>query len=464
MQPYADRFSQTKQGLYGIRKEQLRAMEEDFFKYARAIKEGRLEQGEALLREKLAGPRLTCALELLSAYNRYGTEGFWKSYEAYMEELPLLEIGRCLLEDEDLDADVGLRLSSGKDEEIEWLWEPYLAYGKMTMLDGDPGSGKTAIAFDLAARVTTGREMPGASGPIEKRNRGGVVLITPEDGLWDTIRPRLSRAGANLEQIMSVSKLPAIDRVRGYKYERLFTLPQDLPLLEQAIKQVEANLLIIDPLMAIMSGRNTGRDNDMRALLAPLVSILEKYRVACIVIRHLNKNSSESNALYRGGGSIAFTGIARSVLAVGPDPRTAGRNVMVQLKTNLGEYGESQAFQVTSDRARGDKRPYVIWEGVVEVSRKDVFSWKEARQVEEEKQEESEEIVIKQEVIKPISARQEVLAVLREAFPGEITRAMLARLLPEISLSTLSVALKRLIEDRDVIWLERGTYRAADKE
>jgi RecA-family ATPase len=251
-------------------------------------------------------------------------------------------------------------LSEVRGEKVYWLWQRRLPLGKIATLDGDPGLGKSNLALDLAARVSMGREMPDGTPGIE--GGAGVVLIALEDGLADTIQPRLQRAGANLSRIVSIGSITTTDLGTGYTYERPFLLPDDLTVLEQAIERVQAKLVIIDPLMAIFGSRDTYKDSEVRLTLAPVQMLIEKAGAACVMIRHLTK-AGGSNALYRAGGSIAFIATARSGLMVLKDPTDESKRVLAHVKSNLSVQATNLVFSVVSDQEYGDDRPYISWLG-----------------------------------------------------------------------------------------------------
>ena len=252
---------------------------------------------------------------------------------------------------------VGVLMSQVQSERVSWLWDGRIPLGKLTVLDGDPGQGKSTLAFDLAARVSTGWAMPDGSGGSEP---GGVVILSAEDGLGDTIRPRLEAAGAELDRIVALPDCPDKDGQGDHPP----VLPDDLEWIEQAIQRVNAKLVIIDPLMAYLSGTtNSHRDQDIRRVLARMAALAEETGAAILVIRHLNK-STGGNALYRGGGSIGIIGAARSGLLVARDPeqeQDGERRVLASTKSNLGPKPESLSFhleQAANDASR------VVWDGV----------------------------------------------------------------------------------------------------
>jgi hypothetical protein len=220
-------------------------------------------------------------------------------------------------------ANAGMLLSDVSPERVQWLWPRRIPLGKITILDGDPGLGKSLITLDVAARVTRNREMPdGTPGAA-----GGVVLASAEDGLADTVRPRLDAAGADVTRVLDLTFTDS-DRTR------LLQIPNDLARLEEGIRRVGAVLVIIDPVYSFLSGAfNTDKDSQVRQALTPLAKLAERMQVAVILVRHLNK-SEQTKAIYRGGGSIGFIGLARSGLLVAKS-RAGEELVLVSTKSNL---------------------------------------------------------------------------------------------------------------------------------
>ncbi|HZU01574.1 MAG TPA: AAA family ATPase [Ktedonobacteraceae bacterium] len=327
----------------------------------------------------------------------------------------------------------GTLLSDVAPEAIHWLWKGRLALGKITMLDGDPGLGKSNVMLDIAARVSRGRPMPDGEPCI----KGGVVLITPEDGLADTIQPRLARAGADLSQIVSIGAVSVKDQATGYVYNRPFTLPDDLMLLEAAIKRVQAKLVIIDPVMAILGSQNTYKDNEVRVLLTPVQMLLEEQKAAGVLVRHLNKSGGE-NALYRGGGSIAFIGLARLGLMIARDPIDDNKRVLATIKANISRMAPNLTYSITSDEEQGDERPYVVWEGVSTHSIHELIA---------------------PSTQKSSTGRQEILRLLKEEYPETLAPSIIAETLG-ITEENAIMTLSRMVKDGQIVKPARGLYAA----
>jgi AAA domain-containing protein len=250
-------------------------------------------------------------------------------------------------------------------EPVRWLWPGRIPLGKLTILDGDPGLGKSLITLDLIARVTSGRGMPAELDALVRELSGephGAVLLSAEDGLGDTIAPRLLAAGATLERIIALQTVRDLDITAGTTYERSFLLPRDLETLAAAVEGIRARLVVIDPLMAFLDPSiNSFRDQDARATLAPLSRLAEATGAAVLNLRHLNK-SAGGNALYRGGGSIGIIGAARSGLLAAKDPNDPEhQRVLASSKSNLGPPLPSLRYRLVVDESQ--TQPRVEWLG-----------------------------------------------------------------------------------------------------
>lgn len=226
-----------------------------------------------------------------------------------------------------------MRLSDVEREEVQWLWHPYIPRGKLSLLVGNPGVGKSFLSAALTASITNGWRLPGQDEPLDIAE---VILLAAEDGPADTLRPRLEDMGAH-EGLRHVMVLPP---------EENFSLLADMERLEHEIVERKPALVIIDPLTAYLGGKtDMYRDNEVRAALGPLVQLAAQHGTAILGVMHLTKGSRDV-LLHKVLGSVGFTGLARSVLAVAPDPQNAGRKVMAPLKSNLAREGEARAFSI----------------------------------------------------------------------------------------------------------------------
>jgi len=249
---------------------------------------------------------------------------------------------------------VGCLLDSVVEQKVEWLWERRIPLGALTILDGDPGDGKSVLSNDTAAKVSSGGPLPGQTA---KHEPAGVVILTAEDSLAHVVVPRLRVAGADLSRICAIPYAPASPGEQTFS-----RLPADLPILERAIERVGARLVIFDVLACyIPITLSMQRDQDVRLALAPLAEMADRLQVACLLLRHLNKDTSKST-LYRGGGSIAIVGAARSGLLLAKDPNDPEIRVLAAIKSNFGAHAESLNFRI---RSSGNV-PFIEWIGTTD--------------------------------------------------------------------------------------------------
>ena len=236
-------------------------------------------------------------------------------------------------------------------EEVEWLWYPYIPFGKLTIIHGDGGEGKTTLILQLAALLSRGEKLPCDS---TEREPIKVIYQTAEDGLGDTIKPRLLAGNADCSQIKVIDESEA-------------TLTMLDERIEKAIVETGARALILDPVQAYIGAKvDMNRANEVRAILSQLGQIAGQYRCAIILVGHLNKaQGNKSN--YRGLGSIDFQATARSVLIVGRLKDNPQIRVMVQDKSSLAPEGEPIAFEL-------DKENGFRWLGHYDISVDDLLS------------------------------------------------------------------------------------------
>lgn len=258
-------------------------------------------------------------------------------------------------------------------EQIEWLFYPFIPYGKVTIIQGDPGEGKTTMVLQIIAKLTKGEEilprqentaeakdgvetaadsdMKLSESPIEPVN---VIYQTAEDGLGDTIKPRLLAAGADCSRVLVID-----DR------EQPLTM-LDIRL-EEAIVQTKARLVVLDPIQGFLGAEvDMHRANEIRPLMKRVAVLAEKYHCAIILIGHMNKNSNGKSS-YRGLGSIDFQAAARSVLIVGRIKDEPEIRVVCHVKSSLAPEGKSIAFRL-------DKETGFEWIGEYDISADDLLS------------------------------------------------------------------------------------------
>jgi AAA domain len=249
-----------------------------------------------------------------------------------------------------------VRASDVQAERVLWLWPGRMPRGKLIGLNGDPAVGKSTVMLDVAARVTTAAPMPDGA-RVERPE--SVVLLTAEDGLDDTVRPRLDAAGADASRVFVVTGVEdVLDDTRPP------AIPDDVPKLERLVERERATLVIVDVLNAYLSQRvNSYRDQDVRRALHPLAAMAERTGAAVVVVRHLSK-AGGANPLYRAGGSIGMTAAFRAEMLVAPDPDDATRRILAVAKLNLAAKPPALAYRLTPDPERDCAR--VEWEGTTE--------------------------------------------------------------------------------------------------
>lgn len=264
-------------------------------------------------------------------------EGFREAYKPVVET-PKIAV-RCAAEVE--------------PERVTWLWEKRIPYGKVTIWDGDPGEGKSVVSVAVAANVTQGRDFPDGA-PCEA---GNVLIVNVEDGEADTIVPRLKANGADLARAFMFSNVP--DGIGG---TRLLSLPEDTALLEQLVIDLDAQLVIIDPVMTML-GNDANKDQDARKALAPLKDMAERTGAAVVCIRHLNKTVG-LKAIQRGGGNMGLIGVARAGSFFAPHPDDDNLKVIAQHKSNLAPKPPSLAYQIVTSTVHD--APRIEWKGAVD--------------------------------------------------------------------------------------------------
>ena len=244
-----------------------------------------------------------------------------------------------------------VRLHDIAPEPVRWLSPGRIAAGKITLLDGDPGLGKSTLLCEFAACVTRGELLPGG----EPRPPGFVVIMSAEDDVYDTIRPRIDAAGGDPRLALAFANHVSQDAVA-----KPLSLPDNVDLLVDLVAGASATLLVIDPLFAFLSRNSANSEQSVRRALVALRGLAERTGVAVVAVRHLNKSGS-ANPLYRGGGSIGVIGSARCGLLLSADPDDPDRRILAATKGNLGPPPPSLAFRLVPVPGAGVAR--IAWEG-----------------------------------------------------------------------------------------------------
>lgn len=246
-------------------------------------------------------------------------------------------------------------------EKIDWLLYPFIPFGKVTIVQGDPGEGKTTMVLQIIAKLTKGEAvLPSGSdeSALEEKTMVlepvNVIYQTAEDGLGDTIKPRLLFAGADCSRVMVIDD-----------NDQALTMMD--ARLEEAIIQTKARLVVLDPIQGFLgTDVDMHRANEIRPLMKRVAVLAEKYHCAIILIGHMNKNSNGKSS-YRGLGSIDFQAAARSVLIVGRIKDEPEIRVVCHVKSSLAPEGKSIAFRL-------DKDTGFEWIGEYDISADDLLS------------------------------------------------------------------------------------------
>ena len=236
---------------------------------------------------------------------------------------------------------------------VRWMWPGRIARGKLTLIAGNPGLGKSQVTIALAATVTTGGEWPVDGTRCE---RGSVLMLSAEDDVADTIKPRLEAAGAD------VSRVHVLDAVLVDDGRRTFDISRDVDRLGDQLKRMDdVALVVIDPISAYLGNTDSHRNSDVRAVLAPLSELAAAHEVAVILVSHLNK-STGGDALSRVTGSIAFTAAVRAAYIVTKDGADSARRLFLPVKNNIGVDDTGFAFRIESANVDGIYTSRVEWE------------------------------------------------------------------------------------------------------
>ncbi len=238
---------------------------------------------------------------------------------------------------------------------ISWLWEGRIPLGKLFMLVGDPGLGKSLVTDTLAAHVTRGFPFPvdNCTPPV-----GDVVILSAEDDPADTIKPRLEAVEADCTRIHFIEAV-RVESIEGESTQHSFSLKNDIETLGELLSRLpNCRLVIIDPISAYLDSTDSNNNSDIRGLLAPLTELASKHKVAIVLVSHLNKNSGES-ALYRTTGSLAFIAAVRAAYIVIKDKDNPNRRLLLPLKSNISKDNAGLAYSIVEAE---NGQPVIAWE------------------------------------------------------------------------------------------------------
>lgn len=269
-------------------------------------------------------------------------------------------------------------LADVQAEPILWLWDQRLACGKLSIITGNPGLGKSQITASLAAVVSTGGKWPVTR---DQAPQGSVIILSAEDDPKDTIRPRMEAAGADLSRVHLISAIK-IATERGEPSTRGFDISRDIDRLRLRMAELgDVRLVIIDPISAYMGKADSHNNTEVRAVLAPLQEAAQQFGAAILAVSHLNKSQGQ-DALLKTQGSVGFVAAARAVWGVAKDKDNPSRRLFMPLKNNLGTDETGLAYSIEEYHLEGtetDDRPRiktsrVLWENaLITQSAEEVF-------------------------------------------------------------------------------------------
>jgi archaellum biogenesis ATPase FlaH len=262
-----------------------------------------------------------------------------------------------------------VRMSDVEAEEVEWLWNPFVPLGTLTLIDGEEGIGKSLIALQgLGCAVANGKKIDTTSGVLNfiDTDASNVLLMSAEESLSFVVKPRLQAINAPCERFIAI--------------DEPFTLDSDgLTRLSMAIAEHEPKLVIIDPLFSYTGKVRLNDDNEIRSITDPLTRLAEKFDCAIVGIRHINKSKGFGDARNAGLNGVGWRAAARSALLVGIDKET-GKTAIVQTKTNLAEKSkkalgyEIESTQITLKNGKTISAPKLFWTGESDLTAETMLS------------------------------------------------------------------------------------------
>ena len=316
-----------------------------------------------------------------------------------------------------------VRLADVERENVSWLWPGYLPAGKLVLIDGDPGVGKSQLTMAIAAAVTTGQPFPQGA----PREPGDVVFFAMEDDAGSTLRPRAEAAGADVQRIV-------LHQGKGEARTPL-QLPRDAHEIRTILAQYPTQhdgravrLIVVDPIMSHVEDKQGHPDARTREALGPLVSIAQDFGVTVLAVRHFTKKTS-GVAMNAGSGSVAYAALARVVLQLGKDPNDENRRVLAMAKSNLGPTMPSVAFRI----ADANGVPYIEWDGTSPLSADDLLAARADSDDPDERsaREEAEDWIVEYLTAQPGQSCQRtplIKAAEAEGFKERTTERALSRL------------------------------------
>ena len=349
--------------------EQINALVQHATSYARPIYEGDFTKEEVL-----DGMMLAASVQNLFDIHDRAIVQADLADALDPQSLSIADDDKIALVDAELAQTKGNRLSvvcaaDVVPEPVVWLWPGRIPLGKLTLIAGEPGIGKSQITAYMAAIISTGGRWPDSDLHAEC---GNVLMFSAEDDNADTIRPRLDAAGADVNRVFFAGGVATF----GGKYPSSFEIAKHLEVLEREITKHNIRVVFLDPLNAFLGNIRSHEAAQVRGVLGPLTDMAARLRVAIVGVMHLTKNSATATALHRVVGSGAFTGVARAVHAVARE-RDSVRVLFVPAKSNLGR-GDTKglAFRIQSrETSNGIETCAIEWDSdPIDISADEAFA------------------------------------------------------------------------------------------
>ncbi|WP_118841192.1 AAA family ATPase [Salinibacter ruber] len=251
------------------------------------------------------------------------------------------------------------RASEVEAKEIDWLWDGYLAEGKLHLVTGQQGVGKTTILLDIAAKLTIGRTPTGQT--VEPVN---TIYVSAEDNAADTLKPRFEVAGGDAERCLFLDMAQSVE----------FSLPENIESLRRSIKEESIRFCVIDPLFAVLSrDYSKNSEQDMRAVLSEIRDVAESTNCTILLVRHPNKKEDQK-AINRGGGSVGISAQARLEYTIGTHPENRKKRVMAWTKNNISHKSQWQSLTCEFSQAKNMDQPAVDWTGTEEITAQELYN------------------------------------------------------------------------------------------
>lgn len=302
-------------------------------------------------------------------------------YRRYRKLTPWVEFStreadRVILDLAGFDEADSVRLVCGSDlqpEPIDWLWEGYLAKGKLHVIAGSPGTGKTTLAMELAATISVGRKWPDGSEALS----GNVLIWSGEDDPADTLLPRFLAMGGDPSKVFFIEDVVRRER------QRSFDPSKDFPALETRISQIgSVQAVIVDPIINAVAG-DSHKNAETRRALQPIVDLASRHAIAAIGISHFSKGTAGRDPVERVTGSLAFGALARVVFACAKTSEQVEfeKRLFVRAKSNIGPDGGGFRYtldQVPVPECTGIEASKVIWGAYVDGSARDLLATAES--------------------------------------------------------------------------------------